>query len=80
MCFWFIPKTASMASSSIGALVAAGSLQPGLGSSSPNVPATFVFFLFLLDGYPLNLCGFPKVLDRLLSPDALAPPLTVYIH
>jgi hypothetical protein len=26
------------------------------------------------------LCGFPKVLDRLLSPDALAPPLTVYIH
>jgi hypothetical protein len=29
MWFWFIPKTASMASSSTGALVAAGSLQPG---------------------------------------------------
>jgi len=28
MCFWFIPKTASTASSAIGALVAAGSLQP----------------------------------------------------
>jgi hypothetical protein len=28
MCFWFIPKTASTGSSSIGALVAAGSLQP----------------------------------------------------
>jgi hypothetical protein len=31
MWFWFIPKTASRASSSIGALVAAGSLQPCLG-------------------------------------------------
>jgi hypothetical protein len=28
MCFWFIPKMASMASSSIGALVVVGSLQP----------------------------------------------------
>ncbi len=28
MCFWFIPKTTSMASSSIGALVFIGSLQP----------------------------------------------------
>jgi hypothetical protein len=28
MCFWFIPKMASMASSSTSALVAAGSLQP----------------------------------------------------
>jgi len=28
MCFWFIPKMASTASSSTGALVAAGSLQP----------------------------------------------------
>jgi hypothetical protein len=48
-----------------------------LGPSSPNVPANFVFLLFLLDGYPTNLCGFSKFLDRLLSPDALAPPLTV---
>jgi hypothetical protein len=28
MCFWFIPETASTASSSTGALVAPGSLQP----------------------------------------------------
>jgi hypothetical protein len=28
MCFWFIPKAASTASSSTGALVAAGSFQP----------------------------------------------------
>jgi len=28
MCFWFIPKIASTASSSIGALVVASSLQP----------------------------------------------------
>jgi hypothetical protein len=47
MCFLFIPKMASMGSSSTGALVAVGSLQLGLGSSSPNVPADFCVFPFL---------------------------------
>jgi len=32
MCFWFILKRASTASSSTGALVAAGSLQPHVGN------------------------------------------------
>jgi len=36
MCFWFIPKTASTASSSTGALVAAGSLQPSRGENGPT--------------------------------------------
>jgi hypothetical protein len=48
MCFWFIPKMASTTSSSIGALVAAYSLQPrthtlgrlprSFGLSSTGVP------------------------------------------
>jgi hypothetical protein len=36
MCFWFIPKTASMASSSSGALVVVGSLQPLNGLNLRN--------------------------------------------
>jgi hypothetical protein len=36
MWFWFIPKTASTASSSSGALVAAGSLQPKQASYGSN--------------------------------------------
>jgi len=36
MCFWFIPKMASTTSSSTGALVAAGSLQPLIGLNLGN--------------------------------------------
>jgi hypothetical protein len=41
MCFWFIPKTASMASSSTGELVAAGSLQPNKTPESNHVPTNY---------------------------------------
>jgi hypothetical protein len=46
MCFWFIPKMASTASSSTCALVAAGSLQPFIGISQQ----------FTVTTKPVNIC------------------------
>jgi hypothetical protein len=51
MCFWFIPKTASMASSSTGALVAAGSLQPQQRTACFRVGSATQFFELIWNLY-----------------------------